>query len=236
MADANFTSRFLNINGELLSPPVITNISTGDTRISGVSGLFYYKLTALNGGETSGSTESGYTWSVIGNSGSGASVHFNLINGATDYRLYRSGNGHNDYILVGQNTGSPIIDRNDVPDSGYFIPSLNTTNAKARGIGSFYQTFYSGDKKVLLKEFALTNSHENTIYYYINLVPSGEPTGIGNAFVYNDSLDAYETKFFSINSIIEPGDKIVAKVSAGEIGDIPGYTAINFRITGIEIT
>lgn len=230
MADNSFTSRplfFIPDSG--LSFP--ENISGGLTSTvpTDLSGSFQYKVSACNGGESLPST------GILEISGenSGINVYFDLVSGATDYKLFRSVSGQNNYFYVAEGTGSPILDENLF--SGEAPSDTNTSQSKNRGLPTLPTKFFEATgNKILVKELLIANGHENTLSFNIHFVPSGEPVSYGNKIFKGVSLEQYETKMVSLNTVLDQGDAIYANANA--VMGKKGFGAVTLKISGIEIS
>lgn len=234
MSDSLFTSKSLNTAVQQVTGTVSNLIPSSNTTISGKVGTWSYIITALNGGE--GVSSSGISY--VNASNYGVDVSFTTISGINDYRLYRSGVGYTGYLLASNSaSGSPITDSFDLTISGYsrYYNGVNTTSLKSRGLSTIPTMFYtSSGNKTLFKEAILTNNSEYTIGFYVYSVPSGENPSAGNCIFSNVSLEPSESKILSLNTVLENGDSIYAKST--DVGYIPGYCAVSFKISGIEIS
>lgn len=232
MSDTSFTSRALNTPlPQITGVPM--NLVASNYFVTGVSGVWNYFVTALNGGETLASSGIAYASPV----NSGVSVAFSAVPDATDYHLYRSGAGYTGYLLVGSSAGSPILDSFSTTISGLrqFYSPQNTTSSESRAMGSKATKFYQANGvRTLFKEAVVANGHYDTLTFSLFVVPSGENPSAGNRVFNNVSLDLYETKILSLNTVLEGGDAIYALAS--DIGLIPGYGAVSLKISGIEIS
>lgn len=229
MADTSFNSKQLyfipdspldipdNISGELISDSVVD-----------LTGTYEYKVAASNGGESLPSTG---VFEVVGQ-GSGVNVYFDLVSGATDYKLFRSISGNNNFFFVAEGTGSPITDLNE--HSGDAPVDFNTSQSKTRGVPTIPNKFFeSTGQKTLVKEVLVSNGDPSVLFFDLFFVPSGESPNYGNKIFKNISLEESETKMFSLNTVLGPGDSIYSSASA--IGGKQGFATVSLRISGIEI-
>jgi len=233
MSDTSFTSKALNTPlPQITDLPL--NLIASNYYTSGVAGTWNYIVTAMNGGETLGSTGIAFVSAVA----SGVSVAFTPVAGATDYRLYRSGAGYTGYLLVGNSlSGTPILDSFNATISGlqqYYLGE-NTTAKESRSLSSKATKFYEAvGVRTLFKEAVVANGHYDVLNFSLFVVPSGESPNAGNRLFNGVSLDINETKILSLNTVLEGGDAIYALAS--DIGYIPGYGAVSLKISGIEIS
>lgn len=228
MADEIFTSTSLNTAQAPLSNPSITGGNdTGNTEAS-IIGSYEYKVTAFNGGETTGSASFYYNAN-----GETVSIGFSLISGATDYRLYRGNSGSALLHLVANGTGQPLIDNGSI--SGGYIPTEDTSDAQVRSLGTLPSEHYVTPlaTNTLFKEMLMNNNSDDIVSVSVYLVPTGEDPTIGNAIVYLDTLDSFETKIWSLNTVLPAGTRVMAKCD--DIGTKSGWGSVSFRISGIEI-
>jgi len=230
MADTSFTSKALNTAKAQISASPTNLVGSVAAGVAGTTGTWSYKITPFNGGEGLASSGISYVNSVA----SGVSIAFTTVAEATDYRLYRSGAGYTGYLLVANSQSSPIIDR--FQNSGDYYGAVNTTASKSRSLGSKASSFYEvgAGTRMLFKEAVLSNSHTDTVTFNLYVVPSGESSSIGNRLFSSVSLDAYETKVLSLNTVLEAGDSIQA--NASEIGYSTGFGVVSLKISGIEIS
>jgi hypothetical protein len=234
MADTSFTSKGLNTALSALNAP--TNlVASVAGELAGTSGIWSYIVTAFNGGESVASTGITFTNSAH----TGVQVAFTTVANATDYRLYRSGQGFTGYQLVANvASGSPVIDTFNSTVSGYsgFYLGSDTSAFESRAMGSKVTRYYvaPAETKTLLKEVVVSNGHGAAVTFDLHVTPSGESAAHGNRIMTTVSLDSAETKILSLNTVLETGDGIWAKCS--EIGYIPGYGSVSIKISGIEIS
>lgn len=234
MSDTSFTSKGLNTSLPVLSAPSSISAITL-AGFSGVAGTYSYLVTAFNGGESIGSSGISY----VNASNTGIRFDFPPVEGATDYRLYRSGVGATGYLLVANSvSGQPLLmDTFSVLVSGYgaYYLGYGTSSYESRSLGTNVTKFYTaGAGRTLFKEAVLSNGHDATTFFDLYIVPSGETPCHGNRLFAGVSLDMNETKILSLNTVLEQGDSIYAKAS--DIGYIPGYGCVSLKISGIEIS
>jgi len=228
MPDESFTSKCLNTAAAALANPAISGSNNTATVKPAVTGSYVYRVTAFNGGETTGSADH-YHFAQ----GKSVSVGFDLISGATNYRLYRSNTSGGNFFLVANGTGQPLVDDGSI--SGSFINDQDTSSFTVRTLGTLKGDYYTvpAATRTLLKEILVNNNSESAKTFSVYLVPENESAGIGNAIIYNDSLDTLETKIWSLNTVLPAGTKIVG--NCDDIGLKSGWGSVSFRVSGIEI-
>lgn len=230
MPDSEFTSKALvQAPAEIAAPSAGINTYNTGTAFAALSGPYAYKLTSMNGGESTASSEFYHT--AIG---SGVAVYFTEIAGATDYRLYRAVSGQSDFVFVANASGSPIVDIGTY--SGHAPPTGNTTATKSRGMGTSPTVFYevTGDYRVLVKEILVSSTNEDDVTYNLYFVPNGESPAYGNAIFNTSTLQQNEFHILSLNTVLEQGDSIQARAS--DMGSVRGYGVVTLKISGIVIT
>lgn len=233
MADSTYTTKYLNASYATEIHPPTGGFSATSVYVaapSGFTGFYAYKVTACNGGETSGNANPIHIKGIA----SGIDVYFSLVDGASDYKLYRAESGNTNYRVVNYGTGSPIRDLGVF--SGGFIPTTNNTNQVKHTIGSSGVKLYQvgASKRTLLKEIIATNGDVVDNAFSIYMVDNGDSPSYANKIFDNIVLEPNESKILSLNSVLETGDKIYA--AAEHVGYVPGYGAVKIRIAGIEIT
>lgn len=233
MSDSSFLSKALNTAVASISAPTSLSASVY-TGATGVAGTYSYIITAMNGGESTSSTGISYVNAV----NSGVAISFSPSANASSYRIYRSGVGATGYLLVGNGYSSSVIyDTFNSTISGYgaYYLGQNTSNKESRALSTSPSPYYTATStRTLFKEAVLSNNSSDVVTFSLYVTPSGETPSAGNRLFSNVSLDSYETKILSLNTVLDSGDSIYAQAS--DMGYIPGFGVVSLKISGIEIS